>query len=167
MFGMMEAMLSFLRRQVGLRTDSASASGSLHAKVSEFRNFAGAYLALKGSIASDTLRTSADTERSFTGLEMEIVKSIRVFVRGTIRVSFELRNTDSAYPARGQIYKNGVPHGSERKTLSLSYVTFTEDIEVTEGDYVQLAIGGAPTTFCRNFRIYYDYRTYDNIVITN
>ena len=32
MFGMMEAMLGFLRRQIGLRTDSASASGSLHAK---------------------------------------------------------------------------------------------------------------------------------------
>src|SRR5690554_813914 len=33
MFGMMEALLSFIRRQVGLRTDAASASGSLHAKV--------------------------------------------------------------------------------------------------------------------------------------
>ena len=33
MFGMMEAMLSFLRRQVGLRTDSADPAGSLHAKV--------------------------------------------------------------------------------------------------------------------------------------
>ena len=33
MFGMMEAMLSFLRRQVGLRTDAASSTGSLHAKV--------------------------------------------------------------------------------------------------------------------------------------
>ena len=38
MFGMMEAMLSFLRRQVGLRTDVASASGSLHAKVKEARD---------------------------------------------------------------------------------------------------------------------------------
>lgn len=38
MFGMMEAMLSFLRRQVGLRTDSASASGSLHAKVTNLTN---------------------------------------------------------------------------------------------------------------------------------
>lgn len=34
-FGMMEALLSFMRRQVGLRTDAASASGSLHAKVAE------------------------------------------------------------------------------------------------------------------------------------
>lgn len=33
MFGMMEALLSFLRRQVGLRTDTADAAGSLHAKV--------------------------------------------------------------------------------------------------------------------------------------
>ena len=33
MFGMMEALISFVRRQVGLRTDAASASGSLHAKL--------------------------------------------------------------------------------------------------------------------------------------
>jgi len=38
MFGMMEAMLSFLRRQVGLRTDAASATGSLHAKVSDVKD---------------------------------------------------------------------------------------------------------------------------------
>lgn len=38
MFGMMEAMLGFLRRQVGLRTDSASASGSLHAKTTDVKN---------------------------------------------------------------------------------------------------------------------------------
>lgn len=35
---MMEAMLSFLRRQVGLRTDAASATGSLHAKVSDVKD---------------------------------------------------------------------------------------------------------------------------------
>ena len=38
MFGMMEALLSFIRRQIGLRTDSASASGSLHAKVANLTN---------------------------------------------------------------------------------------------------------------------------------
>jgi hypothetical protein len=41
MFGMMEALLSFIRRQVGLRTDSASASGSLHAKIGEMRAYLG------------------------------------------------------------------------------------------------------------------------------
>ena len=33
MFGMMEAMLGFLRRQVGLRNDAANPNGSLHAKL--------------------------------------------------------------------------------------------------------------------------------------
>jgi hypothetical protein len=32
-FGLPEALMSFTRRQVGLRTDAASATGSLHAKV--------------------------------------------------------------------------------------------------------------------------------------
>ncbi len=39
MFGLNEAMLSFLRRQVGLRTDSASSSGSVHAKLGELREY--------------------------------------------------------------------------------------------------------------------------------
>ena len=33
MFGMMEALLGFLRRQVGLRTDNANDAGSAHAKL--------------------------------------------------------------------------------------------------------------------------------------
>lgn len=37
-FGMMEAMLSFLRRQVGLRTDAADPAGSLHAKVKDIKD---------------------------------------------------------------------------------------------------------------------------------
>jgi len=31
--------MSFIRRQVGLRTDAASSTGSLHAKVTEIRNY--------------------------------------------------------------------------------------------------------------------------------
>jgi hypothetical protein len=38
MFGMMEALLSFIRRQVGLRTDAANAGGSLHAKMGDAKN---------------------------------------------------------------------------------------------------------------------------------
>lgn len=36
---MMEAMLSFLRRQVGLRTDAASSSGSVHAKLGDIKSY--------------------------------------------------------------------------------------------------------------------------------
>jgi len=38
-FGLNEALMSFIRRQVGLRTDAASSTGSLHAKVTEIRNY--------------------------------------------------------------------------------------------------------------------------------
>lgn len=38
MFGLNEAMMSFIKRQVGLRTDTASASGSLHGKIKDVRN---------------------------------------------------------------------------------------------------------------------------------
>ena len=38
MFGLGEAMLGFLRRQVGLRTDGASSTGSLHSKAGALKN---------------------------------------------------------------------------------------------------------------------------------
>ena len=38
MFGLNEALMSFIRRQVGLRTDGASATGSLHAKARDIKN---------------------------------------------------------------------------------------------------------------------------------
>ncbi len=46
MFGMMETIYGFIRRQVGLRTDAASATGSLHAKVAELRSYVNTQLAL-------------------------------------------------------------------------------------------------------------------------
>lgn len=64
MFGMMEAVLSFLRRQVGLRTDAADQAGSLHAKVSNIENKIG---------------TSSDTRSSNTvmGFLATFVKSVQ------------------------------------------------------------------------------------------
>ena len=41
MFGLGEALLSFIRRQVGLRTDGASSTGSLHSKIGEMRAYLG------------------------------------------------------------------------------------------------------------------------------
>lgn len=41
MFGLNEALMSFIRRQVGLRTDAASSTGSLHAKIVEMRAYLG------------------------------------------------------------------------------------------------------------------------------
>ncbi len=38
MFGIAEVLMSFVRRQIGLRTDSADGNGSLHAKNKDLKN---------------------------------------------------------------------------------------------------------------------------------
>ena len=79
MFGIMEAMLSFLRRQVGLRTDTADANGSLHAKVRNVKN--------------DTAKigTPSDTRANNTlfGKVSSQVKSVQ---RGTLTVHYDVSN---------------------------------------------------------------------------
>lgn len=67
MFGMMEALLGFVRRQMGLRSDAASASGSLHAKLANITNKIG---------------TTSDTRASNTlfGWSNSTIKSIQTGV---------------------------------------------------------------------------------------
>lgn len=167
MFGLNEALLSFIRRQVGLRTDGANANGSLHGRL----KYITSYFAHKGVVASNTLRASADAERlGVLGMQEE-VKSIRIDISGTVRVSFDIRvsQTGSGRKVQGQIHKNGEPFGVLRSATTATYTTFTEDIIVASGDYIQLRVDSAMdwTNYCRNFRIYYDYKTYDDIIIKN
>ena len=59
MFGMMEAMLSFLRRQVGLRDDAASSTGSAHAKLAHI-NADIDTIAAKNILANNSVIRSRD-----------------------------------------------------------------------------------------------------------
>jgi hypothetical protein len=67
MFGMMEALLGFVRRQMGLRSDAPSASGSVHAKLANITNKIG---------------TTSDTRASNTlfGWSNSTIKSIQTGV---------------------------------------------------------------------------------------
>ena len=78
MFGMMEALLSFIRRQVGLRTDTASASGSLHAKIAKAISDI--------SDVSGAIGTSSDdrADNTVLGWLSSPIKSVQ---RGTINVN--------------------------------------------------------------------------------
>jgi len=80
MFGIMEAMLSFLRRQVGLRTDTADANGSLHAKVRSVKN------------DTANIGTPSDTRANNTlfGKVSSLVKSVQ---RGTLTVRYDFSNS--------------------------------------------------------------------------
>ena len=74
MFGIMEALMSFIRRQVGLRTDAADVNGSLHGKVKELRNHFTNVITDATFLSRKTASKSAGSgagwntaEQSFTG----------------------------------------------------------------------------------------------------
>jgi len=82
---------------------------------------------------------------------------IKVNKSGVIRVSFELAGQTTSSYAYGQIYKNGVAVGVQRSTNSPqpSYITYTEDITVTEGDLIQLYVWQSSSyyVYAQNFKI--------------
>ena len=89
----------------------------------------------------------AATERTITGTGAYTkVKEILVGKGGRITVSFDLKRVGNI--AYGKVYINGIAVGTERTDNTASYVTFTEDFNVSIGDLVQLyyhdtASGGA------------------------
>lgn len=109
--------------------------------------------------ASDNLKYSADTERSYTlTASYTLKKSIQVFKSGTIRVKHD-QSDASATDNYTKVYVNGVAAGAEHANSSGSYVTYSDDISVREGDFVQLYAynnNNANAGYVKNFRIYYD-----------
>lgn len=120
--------------------------------------------------ASDNLKYSANTERTeVSNINYVIKKEIIIRQKGTIRVKFDLKGSDTTYSFRGRIYVNGIAVGTERNQQgagATTYATYSEDITINAYDLVQLYIKneatGGLTTYCRNFRIYYDITNPEN-----
>lgn len=157
MFGLGEAMLGFLRRQVGLRTDAADANGSVHAKIAHMT----ATLPGRLAYASDTLQLSADTERAVTDvLSYTPVKEVQVNVSGYIRLSWEGKRSTMNSNNSFAIYVNNVVKIGDINPGSISpyFTTLTYDIPVRAGDVIGLLAKTQDenTVTVRNFRLYYD-----------
>ena len=150
-------LLAFLRRQVGLRDDAASATGSAHAKLADLKTTITNKIDL-AAVASGNLKVSADTERGTGATGYTLVKSIRIFHLGRVRVSFDLKAGTAGVAANGRIYVNGVAVGTECVNTTTSYVTYTEDFRLGSGDYIQLYYRPTDgyTVSARNFRVFYD-----------
>lgn len=166
MFGLPEALMSFIRRQVGLRTDEASASGSLHAKISKINEI----ILNTACVPSYNIRASNDTEMNRqVDTTPVLVREIIVNRTGSIRVSFDLRVANTAYTAKARIYKNGVAVGTERTNNTTNYQSFSEDIQITAGEKVQLYIYGSESNtypYIRNYRIGFDEIPLSPAVVT-
>jgi len=72
-----------------------------------------------------------------------------------LRIYFELASGVSGITAYAQIWRNGSPYGTERTRTLTTFAGYTEDLEFSEGDYIQIYAkcdsGGIASI--RNFRI--------------
>ncbi len=107
--------------------------------------------------ASDKQQSIASTEEyEFSPSNFKKVKEIQVNISGRVRVVFDLKHQYEKDVARGRIYINDISKGTERKTSSTSYTTYTEDINVVAGDLVQLYIyTDIGRVYTKDFKICY------------
>ena len=138
MFGLAEAMLSFLRRSVGVRTDNAAPNGSLHAKVGDVR-------ALQNTLNNNInarIGTSADTRASNTvlGFASSPIRSIQ---RGTITIAAAGATSATATISAVSTGKSMVLYrGFSTSGASFSFGTFPR-VTLTSSTSVSAGIGSS------------------------
>ncbi|MDD4469257.1 MAG: hypothetical protein PHR29_04875 [Acholeplasmataceae bacterium] len=141
---------------LGAPEDTASATGSLHAKV---RNLSDVLLATKyRTIASDNQRANLDEVVWQLSEDFAKTREIQMCIGGSIRVAFDLRAYDSS-ACSAQIRVNNIAAGAEWVTYDKNtWTTYTEDISLKEGSYLQIFIKATNGGFgyIQNLRIYYD-----------
>jgi hypothetical protein len=89
-------------------------------------------------VSDDVLYVNA-TERS-TALHAYVkLKETRTYLTGTHRIKFSMKDGNGNENARGKIYVNGVAVGTERSSLSIVYIEYSEDIpNLKTNDLIQI-----------------------------
>ncbi len=87
--------------------------------------------------ASNDLELQAPLDCGFIDAGYAKYKEVKVNYSGVHRVKFLLWS-DGAWTAYAKIYKNGVPYGTERTHAGATQTLFTEDLNFSKGDLVQL-----------------------------
>ncbi|MDQ7094230.1 hypothetical protein REC12_11580 [Desulfosporosinus sp. PR] len=106
--------------------------------------------------ASDATLASSTTTVSTSSTSMAQVKQFRVTgPRGIIRVKFDFGSGNAGTTTSAQVYKNGVAVGTLRTTSSTTFVTYTEDISFSSGDYIQIYASTTSTMYGPQIKNYY------------
>ena len=107
---------------------------------------------------TDNTYLEANTERTSSSDSFVKVKEFTVNRTGEYRISFDLKGSDTFNVVQAAIYRNGSLYWTGRALQSTSYSTFTEDLEVTKDDLIQLYYKGETPTnaVVRNFNMKYD-----------
>ena len=88
-------------------------------------------------IASDDVVFENNTNESTTNMTYTKLKEITAYISAKIRVYWGMLSVTGPI-VYSKVYLNGVVVGTERNTTSTSYVYFTEDIEIKNGDLIQI-----------------------------
>ena len=112
---------------------------------------------------SDDLILSHDAEAhnsaSTTPTKVKTI-TLSMFGTNTIRIGWEMKGVNSAADGRTRIYKNGIALGNIHSSISQSYTSFSEDLEFSGGDTLELwfwSQTGAATTMIKELRVYGKY----------
>jgi len=105
--------------------------------------------------AGDTYAGGANTDNNTFSVTYVKKKEIQTGLRGTFRIKFDISTNNADGAAYGQIYKNGVAVGIERSTVSVNYVTFSQDLYFLPTDLIQLYVHATSPRGCyyRNFQV--------------
>lgn len=120
-------------------------------------------------VVSDNLCNSHDAEithsindASYHKLKtITLTNGLSVDTGKAIRVKFDVKSNNASYWVYGRVYKNGAAVGSAQGTLSTTYVTKSEDIDIGEiaaGETLELwgkAQASGATIYVENWRLYY------------
>ena len=118
----------------------------------------GAYLYTE---ASDAIKYEALTER--TASSLKLVKKFFINVVGTVRITYDLRTSTEDKTAALILRLNGSTVDPESytgytdKTKSLTYVSFSRDVDVFGPTAIEILIQGVgATAYVRNVRVRYN-----------
>lgn len=112
------------------------------------------------SLISGTTRNSNDAEKSTSSTSWIKIKETKLNeATGEMNIYFELKSSIGAIWVWARVYKNGVPIGLERATISGTYVAHNEDLgPFDEGDLIQIYAKATDpvTSLVRYLRFRYD-----------
>lgn len=123
-------------------------------------------------IPSSTVRITNSDPSSTNSVAYIKVKEISVdnFFNEpqTVRISFGLNRSggSSSNTVSAQVYRNGISYGQLRFTTDGTVQTYTEDLEFTEGDLIQIYASspsaGSTNAVVRDMQILFDHQIVNN-----
>ena len=109
------------------------------------------------AIPSDDLVFSNDTSRNTTSTTYVKLKEIAVYLNVNLRICWEYWNGSTPGTVYTKLYINGVAVGSEKSTTSGVAVPVSEDVEINNGDLLQIygkvSVTDSPNCYISNMRI--------------